>query len=256
MSLSAYVKTTWQNLIAGVQAGTKVNAINMNHIEDGIDAVTDELIAHSAETTTSATQPHGLSKNKLDATVAPTINEDSGDGYSINSVWIDTTADKVYICLDSTVGAAVWKEITSVNISASVYNNVDQSIANNSFSYLAFNTEFYDTSNLHDNVTSNSRITIPVTGKYQIEFLGEWAVTAGAGSRISYVVVNRDSSNPLAYDRVEATASGTYIHNLITTAQLNVNDYIEILVYQTSGGSINMKYGSKYSPKFTVRKVD
>lgn len=70
------------------------------------------LKVHEAKNVTSGTQPHGLSLNKLNATVAPTINEDSGDGYGINSIWCDVTADKVYICIDATVGAAVWKEIT------------------------------------------------------------------------------------------------------------------------------------------------
>lgn len=50
--------------------------------------------------------------NKWGATVAPAITDDSGDGYAVGSRWIDTTADKEYVCLDSTVGAAVWTETT------------------------------------------------------------------------------------------------------------------------------------------------
>lgn len=46
--------------------------------------------------------------NKFDATTAPTANEDSGDGYSVGSVWIDVTNDRSYTCLDATVAAAVW----------------------------------------------------------------------------------------------------------------------------------------------------
>lgn len=46
------------------------------------------------------------------ATVAPTVNEDAGDGYSVGSLWLDTTADKAYLCLDSTVGAAVWQQFS------------------------------------------------------------------------------------------------------------------------------------------------
>jgi uncharacterized protein YlxP (DUF503 family) len=77
------------------------------------DQIRNAFNAHTAETATSTTQPHGLPKNKLDATTAPTVNDNSGDGYSVNSVWIDTIANKAYICLDSTVGAAVWKDITA-----------------------------------------------------------------------------------------------------------------------------------------------
>jgi hypothetical protein len=58
-----------------------------------------------------ARQNLGLPKNKLDATAAPTTGDDSGDGYSVGSVWINVTADTVYQCADATVGAAVWKQL-------------------------------------------------------------------------------------------------------------------------------------------------
>jgi len=46
--------------------------------------------------------------NKYDATVAPAVTDDSGDGYAVGSVWVDVTGDDAYICVDATVGAAVW----------------------------------------------------------------------------------------------------------------------------------------------------
>ena len=52
--------------------------------------------------------------NKLDATTAPTVNDDSGGGYEIGSLWIDITNDLIYQCTDATVGAAVWKNLSSV----------------------------------------------------------------------------------------------------------------------------------------------
>jgi hypothetical protein len=50
--------------------------------------------------------------HKFNATAAPAITDDSGDGYSVGSRWIDTTADKEYVCLDASVGAAAWTETT------------------------------------------------------------------------------------------------------------------------------------------------
>jgi hypothetical protein len=79
--------------------------------------IKDTVATHFDETTTTATQPHGLAKNKLDATAAPAVTDDSGDGYGINSIWADVTNDKVYICVDATEGAAVWKDITSSSYS-------------------------------------------------------------------------------------------------------------------------------------------
>jgi hypothetical protein len=51
-------------------------------------------------------------KCKFDATDAPDVNDDSSQGYSVSSRWLDTTNDKEYVCLDASVGAAVWKETT------------------------------------------------------------------------------------------------------------------------------------------------
>lgn len=54
-----------------------------------------------------------LFKNNLSAAVAPTTTDDSSSDYAVGSRWIDTTADKEYVCLDATATAAVWKETTS-----------------------------------------------------------------------------------------------------------------------------------------------
>ena len=51
-------------------------------------------------------------KSNLAATVAPTINDDAGDGYAVGSFWLGTVLGAAYICLDATVGAAAWSKIT------------------------------------------------------------------------------------------------------------------------------------------------
>ncbi len=52
-------------------------------------------------------------QDNLSATTAPTANEDSGDGYAERSLWIDTTNDKAYICVDATATAAVWIDVSA-----------------------------------------------------------------------------------------------------------------------------------------------
>ncbi len=46
--------------------------------------------------------------HKINGTAAPTTGDDSDDGYGPGSVWIDTTNDRAYVCVDATVAAAVW----------------------------------------------------------------------------------------------------------------------------------------------------
>lgn len=55
---------------------------------------------------------YAVLKHNLSASAAPTANDDSGDGYAVGSLWIDTTNDKVYQCVDATSTAAVWKDLT------------------------------------------------------------------------------------------------------------------------------------------------
>ena len=51
-------------------------------------------------------------KTNLAASVAPDADNDNTEGYGVGSPWIDTTADKAYVCLDATTATAVWTETT------------------------------------------------------------------------------------------------------------------------------------------------
>lgn len=47
-------------------------------------------------------------RNFLTATTNPTVNDDNSDGYTVGSFWFNASTGTMYICKDSTVGAAVW----------------------------------------------------------------------------------------------------------------------------------------------------
>lgn len=67
------------------------------------------------------TPASGLAQNKYDATTAPTASDDTNAGYSPGSLWIDVTGDRFYVCVDASVGAAVWEsrlELTDENLYA------------------------------------------------------------------------------------------------------------------------------------------
>lgn len=49
--------------------------------------------------------------NNFVATTDPTANDDSDDGYSVGSLWVNTTNDTAWICADASSGAAVWDRV-------------------------------------------------------------------------------------------------------------------------------------------------
>lgn len=50
------------------------------------------------------------------ASTDPTTTSDSGQGYEAGSIWINTTNDIAYICVDASVGLAKWERISDDNI--------------------------------------------------------------------------------------------------------------------------------------------
>jgi len=47
-------------------------------------------------------------KSNMSATNAPGVNDDSTQGYSVGSLWVDTVGSVAYTCTDASVGSAVW----------------------------------------------------------------------------------------------------------------------------------------------------
>jgi len=108
----------------GAQAALTFGIANTNAVKiDAADVADDEFARFTANGLESRSASEvktdiGLGnvtniKNKLDATVAPAATDDNDPGgYSVGSIWLDVAADKAYICLDNSAGAAVWKEIS------------------------------------------------------------------------------------------------------------------------------------------------
>ena len=54
----------------------------------------------------------GLPKTNWTATSAPTLSNDSSQGYTIGSLWLDVTNKEAYRCLDNTIASADWIDTT------------------------------------------------------------------------------------------------------------------------------------------------
>ena len=54
---------------------------------------------------------NGLNNN-YNAVVDPQVTDDASSGYAVGSIWINTSSDESYRCVDSTNGSAVWVKTT------------------------------------------------------------------------------------------------------------------------------------------------
>jgi hypothetical protein len=69
-------------------------------------------------------------KNNFESTTYPRPTDDTSEGYSVGSMWINTNTKILYICMDSAVGSAVWIPISGKakvgcieNIIAFIFDN-------------------------------------------------------------------------------------------------------------------------------------
>lgn len=134
-----------------------------------------------------------------------------------------------------------------------VYASSAQTISNATDTKLAFANETYDTDGFHSNVANNTRITIPagLGGYYRIT-ANSGFLTNASGRRIMGLTLNgsgvASQIETTANASAEPTASITDIYSLAAA------DYLEVNVYQTSGGNLNTT-GSAAREFFQVERI-
>jgi len=132
---------------------------------------------------------------------------------------------------------------------ARVYRTADQSIPNNAGTAVAFTAERFDNNSIHDNVTNNTRLTCRTAGRYLVGACVHFDVSA-TGGRGLWLLLNGVTSIWQAFGGANATASQGTTVALATLYDLNVNDYVEVIAFQNSGGALNAKAIGNYSPEF------
>lgn len=136
-------------------------------------------------------------------------------------------------------------------IGCSLWKSANQSISNVSQTAITFNNEDFDTSGFHDNVTNSDRVTIPagLAGKYLVTSKIDFAANA-TGQRVLYHFINGVLVN-LAVQPVNSTANGSSFE-LSGVYNLSAGNYINLQVYQDSGGALNVLGAAQYYTNLQV----
>lgn len=135
--------------------------------------------------------------------------------------------------------------------SVKVLNPGAQSIPNGVATALTFDTELWDTDSIHDTVVNPSRFTAKTPGLYCFHASLDWTPNATGLRQIWWT---RNGANLTEFAHVTDEGSASAAANRMqgqVTLQLAAGDYVEFVVYQTSGGALTVP-GSQAVSAFQV----
>jgi hypothetical protein len=135
---------------------------------------------------------------------------------------------------------------------ALVTRDAVQSISNETTTLISWNTETFDTDAYHDNSTNPSRFTAPATGYYAVGCNIDWASGGSAGNRIAWLIKNGATTG--IFGNTTVVSNNQVRYNLNTIVQLTAGDYVEVNVYQSSGGSLNLSH-SDNALAFWIQRI-
>jgi len=182
--------------------------------------------------------------------IAPTAKGDLYAGSAANTYTkLAVGTNGQVLTADSTVSPTGLKWATpsgATFVGARVYGSAVQSIPNATYPVVTWNTESYDTDNFHDNTTNSSRFTIPSgkAGKYLFVLKTTFNSSSNTGARILYFFKNGAEVNESEF----SLSTRGNLQMCITSVQnAAVGDYFEMIVYQSSGGAIDLDKTAFYS---------
>lgn len=193
------------------------------------DAVTTNSRTPTAHKTSH--EPGGSDAMTVDAAAATGSLRTLGTGSAQAAAGNDSRLSDTRTPTDNTVGPT---KVTSWP-AAKVSKAAVQAIPNNTITKCTFDTEAFDTDAIHESVTNPTRLTIVTAGVYQIDANMELVANA-AGIRFGYLYLNN-----AIYLQLDGLTSGSLpccIH-IPAMIKLAAGDYIEMALYQNTGGNLN-----------------
>jgi hypothetical protein len=134
----------------------------------------------------------------------------------------------------------------STFVGANVKSTTDQSISNTTFTIVNFGGENFDTNTFHDNTTNNSRLTIP-SGKDGYYLITSVIQFGSNDTGFRAVVLKKNGSDYQNMSWVDADSGNNIWTSASATISCVATDYLQIEVYQNSGGALDLKAGSNFT---------
>lgn len=139
------------------------------------------------------------------------------------------------------------------DIGARVYHDANQTVATATYTALALNSERWDNDDIHDPTTDNSRLTCKTAGKYII--VGNVSIAQNATGYRSVGIRLNGTTNIAYFEIPNGHASRATWLSISSVYDLAVNDYVELMVEQGSGGNLLVNSVANFSPEFMIQKI-
>jgi hypothetical protein len=219
-----YVRQSTADIVAGntVEAGP-INAefnqlqaafhLSSGHTHDGTTGEGPKISLSTSISGLLAAANGGTGGiHKLNGTTAPTTTDDSDSNYAVGSLWIDTTNDRAYICVDSTSTAAVWVYVGNTTgwqpLDATLTALAGVTTAANKLIYATGSDTFATTTLLDDADATTARSTLGLIIGTNVQ---AWDADLDALAAISGVQGDVIYHNGTAWVRLGAGTSGHFL---------------------------------------------
>jgi hypothetical protein len=144
------------------------------------------------------------------------------------------------------VSTAKVGKVPSVRVSTTA----TQAIGSGANQTLVFDKERWDTNAMHSITTNTSRLVAKVAGLYEINATIIWTTNATGGRFLGLLRTHGASSDFIAV--ASATNNGVFEddQSVSTTFALKKGDFVEAVVFQNSGGSLDIRHIPATTPDF------
>lgn len=138
---------------------------------------------------------------------------------------------------------------------ARVYNTATQAISDSTFTKCVWDTEAFDVAGEF----ASNKFVAGVAGKYFVTAKVLWAALTDAKSYIISIYQNGASISTSLLAGAMTVASPTQTSQISDILTLSATDYLEVFVWQNTGGSVNLSaYTTSGAPgcnQFSVHKI-
>lgn len=162
----------------------------------------------------------------------------AGDRFEVYADTINAFSGLYYRADGSSIVAPAFR-------GALVAKTANQTTSNNVAAQLSWNDEDYDTDNIHDNSTNNSRLTVPSGVSYvRLTASSFWSFNTSSYRQLELFKNGGSTFEGRSQDSLQAGNNANMVTNF-SSAVLAVTggDYFEVFATQGSGGNLDVQGG-------------